>query len=173
MPIADPIKRAEYQREYRSRPEVKARCAETAKVRYDNGHKEKKKAYDTKRRQDPSFRKMRSEYMLARRLANWSKVKVGELKKRAEALGLPFELTEEDIPLPEFCPVFGTKLVIGIGKQSGDSPSVDRIDNTKGYVKGNVVVVSQRANSLKRDASFSDMQRMVEFYSQFFVQPKE
>jgi hypothetical protein len=50
------------------------------------------------------------------------------------------------------------------GKPSPNSPSLDRIDNSKGYIEGNVIVVSWRANNLKRDASIQELQKIVEFY---------
>lgn len=40
------------------------------------------------------------------------------------------------------------------------SPSLDRLDSSKGYVKGNVRVISKRANQLKNNATVEEM-RMV------------
>lgn len=45
-----------------------------------------------------------------------------------------------------------------------DSPTLDRLDNTKGYVRGNVIVVSYRANRLKSDATIYELRRLAEFY---------
>lgn len=76
--------------------------------------------------------------------------------QRAKRKGLEHNITKEDIVIPEFCPVFGFKLQRKIGSGHGgrfDSPSLDRIDPSKGYVKGNVMVISQLANSMKSDAS--------------------
>jgi hypothetical protein len=73
---------------------------------------------------------------------------------RAKRLGLEFNITAEDITIPERCPVLGLKLA----SNSGDaSPSVDRMDSTKGYVKGNVRVISWRANNLKSDATLVEL----------------
>lgn len=71
----------------------------------------------------------------------------------------------EDISIPEFCPVLGLRLQHGSGKATDASPSLDRIDNTKGYVQGNVMVVSNRANLLKRDATPDELQRLAAFYA--------
>jgi hypothetical protein len=64
-------------------------------------------------------------------------------------------LTLEDIPdIPTHCPVFtwiALEYRVGEGRRD-NSPSLDRIDNTKGYVKGNVRVISWRANNLKGNA---------------------
>lgn len=173
MPIADPIERAIKAKEYRSRPEVKARYNETARARYHNGGQRQKIEADAARRAIPEVAQKRVEYMRSRRTESWSKVKLGELKCRAKKLGLEFDIDENDLTLPDRCPIFGTKLECGVGKQTGNSPSVDRIDNAKGYVKGNVIVVSQRANSLKRDASLDELRRLVDFYKQFFIETKE
>jgi hypothetical protein len=69
---------------------------------------------------------------------------------RAKQKGWEFSITEEDICIPECCPVFGMPLkLFGRGWRSDNSPSLDRIDNSKGYVPGNVVVISYRANMIK------------------------
>jgi hypothetical protein len=67
---------------------------------------------------------------------------------------MEFTITEGDIlPLPKFCPILGLELVYpGFSDGMGRAPnlaSIDRIDNSRGYVPGNVVVVSLRANTLK------------------------
>jgi len=42
------------------------------------------------------------------------------------------------------------------------SKGLDRIDSTKGYIKGNVWVISNRANTLKNDASLQELKTLVE-----------
>ena len=74
-------------------------------------------------------------------------------KHRAAARGLDFIITKSDIEdvLPEdmICPVLGTKMTYLTG-DSRTSPSLDRKDNTKGYTPGNIWVISNSANSMKR-----------------------
>jgi len=67
-----------------------------------------------------------------------------QAKKRATAKGLDFSITLDDLlPLPEVCPVFGIKLNYkGAQGFMNDSPSIDRIDSSKGYVKGNIQIIS-------------------------------
>mgnify|MGYP000437988461 CR=1 FL=1 len=169
MPTLDPIKRAAQSRAYHGRPEVKARNNLLARERYAAGGKEAKKAYDEVRRKDPAQKVIRSEYQKKRRIMKWPLVKLGELRHRARAKGIPFDLDTGDLILPAVCPVFGTPLKLGEGKMTNDSPSVDRIDNSKGYVKGNVVVVSNRANTMKKAASIAELRRLADFYERLFV----
>ena len=78
-------------------------------------------------------------------------------KQRAKEKGLEFNLDISDILIPTHCPYLGIELKV-IGKQLTDnSPSLDRIDNTKGYIKGNVEIISQLANRCKSDLSIDQL----------------
>ena len=87
-------------------------------------------------------------------------------RTRARVNDLEFTINEDDIIIPEICPVLGIDIIIGSGTRGGknNSPSVDRIDNSKGYIVGNVVVVSFRANSLKSDATLEELRKLADFY---------
>lgn len=82
------------------------------------------------------------------------------IKMNAKKRGIHCNLKEQDIPdFPEYCPVFPwIRLVydVGNGRASG-SVSIDRIDSTKGYIVGNIRIISDRANTLKGDASNEEM----------------
>lgn len=87
------------------------------------------------------------------------------VKSRALKNSIPFEIDVSDIIIPEYCPVLNIKLVPkrGIGRgYYPDSPSLDRINPTLGYVKGNVRVISGRANLLKSDASLEELKLVYE-----------
>jgi hypothetical protein len=75
--------------------------------------------------------------------ALWSRA-----KERARRLELTFDLKIEKLTIPERCPALGITLVVGEAR-SKNSPSLDRIIPTGGYVEGNVRVLSDQANRLK------------------------
>jgi hypothetical protein len=91
---------------------------------------------------------------------------VRHARRRAERRGLPFDLAEADFFIPAFCPVLGIPLQRLVGGKTGNdnSPSLDRIDPAKGYVAGNVIVVSNRANRIRNDATVSELQQVAHFY---------
>ena len=88
-----------------------------------------------------------------------SRALVERAKQRARRKNLPYGLRRQDLVIPTHCPVLGIPLVIG-AKRSDASPSLDRIDPRKGYVPGNVRVISDRANRLKGDRSLSEIQAL-------------
>jgi hypothetical protein len=63
---------------------------------------------------------------------------------------LDFEIEWYNISIPEYCPCTGV-LLNGVDWKS--RPSIDRIDNLKGYIPGNVWVVSAWANAIKSNAT--------------------
>jgi hypothetical protein len=75
------------------------------------------------------------------------------LKERSLQKGLDFDLTVTDINVPLKCPVFGFNLQRNHKVPLFNSPSVDRIDPTKGYTKDNVQIISQLANAMKQNAT--------------------
>lgn len=88
-------------------------------------------------------------------------------KTRAKARGLEFSITIEDIPIPARCPVFDIELrpTIRTGSRAKGrhAPSLDRIDPRRGYVPGNVIVISWRANHLKSNATADELRKLVEW----------
>jgi hypothetical protein len=84
-------------------------------------------------------------------------------EQRARKRGIAFNLTLADIVVPERCPVFGIVLQRGKGVAGPASPTLDRIDASRGYVKGNVAVISNYANILKGQASAAQHLRIAEW----------
>jgi len=87
-------------------------------------------------------------------------------EKRAKEKDRKIDITLQDI-LPlyvERCPILGINLEWeNKEKLVWGSPSLDRVDNTKGYEKGNVQIISHRANSLKKDYLLTEWQKMTEY----------
>ena len=90
-------------------------------------------------------------------------------KQRAKAKGIEFTITKEDITIPDICPVLGIKLSTTpeSRKKKYAAPSIDRIDNSKGYTKDNIVIVSCRANLLKKDATITELILLAKYYEHF------
>lgn len=80
-------------------------------------------------------------------------------KARAKRDGLPFNLEISDIVIPDVCPVFGIPLFVGDRTQHDYAPTLDRIIPKLGYVKGNVRVISYRANRIRNDATFAELKK--------------
>ncbi len=89
-------------------------------------------------------------------------------KKRSRDKGLKFNIEPKDIIIPNFCPYLGIEIshVTGLGKRRPGSPSLDRIDSSKGYTKDNIIVCSWRANFLKCDGTLEEMMLIVEHMKQ-------
>ena len=84
-------------------------------------------------------------------------------KSRAKRLGQEFNIQLADLQMPECCPILGIPLYRTEGRATDNSPSLDRVDNSKGYIKGNVRVISNKANKHKSDLSLEDVQRLFEY----------
>jgi len=76
-------------------------------------------------------------------------------KSRAKKKGVEFTMTVDDIVIPERCPVFDYPLIRmpGLKMESIHVATLDRIDPSKGYIPGNVQVISDKANRIKSDAT--------------------
>jgi len=98
---------------------------------------------------------------------NRNKAMLQRARYRAKQSGLDYDLAPEDVTIPEVCPVLGIQL--SHHGPSDNYPSLDRIDNTKGYVKGNVVVVSYLANRLKSNATIDQLRKVASFYAKYTV----
>jgi hypothetical protein len=81
-----------------------------------------------------------------------------------------FSISLDDILLPDYCPVLGIQLDYGWPITNlAAVPSIDRIDNAKGYIPGNVLVISNRANKLKNDATRAELLAMARFWPSFYA----
>lgn len=97
----------------------------------------------------------------------WRRAKV-----RATNANLPFDIEVSDILIPEYCPILGIPLVVYKGRSGGqpNSPALDRVDNGKGYVKGNIMVVSHLANMMKSSASPEQLKKFADWVLTTYVE---
>ncbi len=85
------------------------------------------------------------------------------VRARAKKFQINFNLTEQDIDIPKRCPVLNIPLFFTKGKKTNNTPSIDRMDSTKGYITGNTRIISWRANRLKSDATLDEMRSLFEY----------
>jgi hypothetical protein len=84
-----------------------------------------------------------------------------QAKYRAKKFHLPFSIRITDITIPETCPLLGIALKVNRGHMRGNSPTLDRIISDRGYVPGNIWVVSNKANVMKNSASLAELKILV------------
>lgn len=89
------------------------------------------------------------------------KVMLIHARKRAKEKKLDFNIELSDITLPEICPLLNIPIFVSDLKLGPNSPSLDRIDSTKGYIKGNVMVISYKANTAKGNLSIAELELLV------------
>lgn len=81
-------------------------------------------------------------------------------RERARNKDVPFSISQEDIVIPEKCPVLGIPLKKGEGKLHPGSPTLDRIVPSLGYIPDNIIVMSHRANTMKSDATLEEVEKL-------------
>lgn len=104
------------------------------------------------------------------RCDNYDRELLRYAQRSASRKNLPFNLEISDIVIPEVCPVLGIPIVlpeIGGRRRYSGAPSLDRKDNNLGYIKGNVFVVSWRANRLKNDSTLAELEALVRYMRGF------
>lgn len=131
----------------RSRREWAQRNPDKAKAYYAANH-EKRREYNRKWREK-----------------NAAKVMMERARRRATKHGIEFDLDEAFVAAitPLFCPVFDTPLTLAAGVAGPNSPSLDRKDPSKGYVRGNVQVISNKANMMKQNATEDELKQFAKW----------
>jgi hypothetical protein len=136
---------------YKNRPDQRKKASESKRNKRLNNpeHAEKLRA------RMRSYSRERPEWYL-----------YTKAKGRAKLKGLEFNISLDDIVIPKYCPILGIELTKGKTGDYQNSASVDRIDSSKGYVKGNVAIISVIANTMKSFAS----REMLENFSKNILQ---
>lgn len=99
----------------------------------------------------------------------WAREARGHCRTRAKKKDLPFNLEASYIKsiMVTHCPVLGIELDYSLGNKGHaqqNSPSIDRIVPELGYIEGNIIIVSYRANSLRQDATIEELTQVRDFY---------
>ena len=95
-------------------------------------------------------------------LKDYRKGLVRAAKHRAKQKGVPFNITWEDLQLIDVCPVLGIP-IFSNSRNNGNAPSIDRFIPSLGYTKGNVFLISRRANVLKGDATIEEVKLILNY----------
>jgi hypothetical protein len=115
----------------------------------------KSKEYQKNRRKDPDYR---------------LKMLLSAAKQRSINKNREFNITVDDIkylwPSNNKCPVFGFELVWNNAGFRDTSPSIDRIDSSKGYTRDNIQIISWKANSIKSSSTVEDLRTVLKYMEQ-------
>jgi len=109
-----------------------------------------------------------AEYSRSYREKNPERIIQQHAKNRAKRKNLVFNIDVSDIQIPIICPILGIPIIKNISESrakgpSSNSPSLDRIDNSKGYIKGNVTIISHKANTMKHNATPEELIRFAKW----------
>ena len=116
----------------------------------------------------PEVRKRINQRSLNWNKNNVEKTLLSAAKKRAKNRGIEFNIDINDILIPKICPILKIELKRSDGKLSYNSPTIDRIDSSMGYVKNNIQIISHRANTLKSNASFEEIEKIYNWFKENF-----
>lgn len=149
MPYADP----------KSEKAIASRRRRAKKTYYKN----RQKNIDRSAKYNREHKEQVNERSVTRRSKKLSieQVLYNNAKMRAKARGVPFDISVCDIVVPKFCPCLGIELVVATGHAKRNSPSLDRKIPHLGYVRGNIFVVSNKANTIKNDATLEEIKGVV------------
>jgi hypothetical protein len=84
-------------------------------------------------------------------------------KANAMRVGIEFNVNFGDLEFPTHCPVLGIELDYFADRRAENAVSFDRLDSSKGYVHGNVAIISWRANRIKNNGTAEEHQKIADF----------
>ena len=153
------------------------RCKECARISgraFNAKYPEKMKAHNVKRRADGAKlerdRTKCREYMRKRNHDDPRYFLLSGAKCRAKRDNAPCNITVDDIVVPARCPVLLIPIVRGEGKPVAGSPSLDKLIPELGYVRGNIAVISHKANSMKQAGTPEELQAVANYVRQQYPQ---
>lgn len=92
------------------------------------------------------------------------KILYNNRKNDAKTRDIEFTITRDDLVIPEVCPVLKTKFI----RKTSSAASVGRIDPTKGYIPGNVQIISRKANVMKNNATPDELRSFASWVNQTY-----
>jgi hypothetical protein len=146
-------------------PVINRQKAQEYRLAHPDWHRESNKLWARKKRARLGVEGRRT----AQANRNWADpirhlLQIAE--RRAKEQGIPFNLVPEDLEMPAKCPVLGIEFKWGHGKRGWRnmaSPSLDRVKPQLGYVRGNVRVISIRANHVKGNATIRELEAVLAY----------
>lgn len=132
---------------------------------YNDFYKQRDYLKDWRKKNPEKVRRYQQKARERRRLNNWLEAEnypeeflLKRAEEAAKARGLDFNLSLEDVTIPECCPLLNINMFFDReNPRHSGTPSLDRLDSTKGYVKGNVWIISLKANIMKNNASKEEL----------------
>ena len=142
----------------------------SCKKKYDIKYRKSDKVQDAQK--SKGYRDRKKEYHKFRFETDPRLQLLISARFRAKKNNLPFNIEMEDIIIPEYCPILEIKLErkeYGLGGSfQHNSPSLDKIDPELGYVKGNIIVISMKANVMKHNATKEELKLFSENIMKIF-----
>lgn len=142
-------------------PLLQAWCKECSKA-YGSSEKRKKRNRENqiRRRTDPIYKAQELATNKARRVSHRVVYLIASARFRANKLGVPFNLTPDNVIIPSHCPILGVEMKM----HTRYAASIDRLDLNKGYVIGNILVISWMANCMKNSATREELLKFSHFW---------
>jgi len=81
-------------------------------------------------------------------------------KARSKRKNIEFDISIDDIIMPNRCPILGVKLIKSEIGAKANSATIDRINPNKGYTKENIIVISHLANRMKSNANHEQIEKL-------------
>ena len=158
-----PCKRGHVAARYTSSP----LCVECVKINYEKRKPKTLAELKAKYAADPEgFRAKERERARRDPKRYWAKHVLKNAASRAAKACVPFDLDTAYLLsiIPDECPVFGTPFVfVGNGAPCAESASLDKLIPAKGYTRGNVVVISHLANTIKQNVTAKEVARVAQW----------
>lgn len=128
-------------------------------------HRIKSRQRKAELRKCPVYKAFEKLTYQLRKKSRWRETSYISIKTGAKKRGIEFSIELNDIPeLTELCPILKVPMVIN----TKYAPSIDRIENDKGYIPGNIQIISRFANAMKSSATKDELLMFSNFWIEYF-----